>query len=300
MATHHVRHPSHHSKKSLPAHARPSRPASLSKRTHSHSGKGSPKIQHHKEFESEDEEDSMAVSFLNYCTVCEKQIITPSNAVLYCSEGCRKRDTEKSLVWSYDYSPPITPFGTFTFDENTFRDIVPQRSPTQPESKRSSCAFSDISFDDMTSSDEKSQHSNSEASRCLRKFQSTTSYSSDTVRPYRTRYNRASASHINFAVAPSLSHTPASSVSFSLPFTPATTRPLPPRTPQSSSYASKSIDLVTPMTAPSSPKMYSYKTPPISRTSTSIIEGEIIYAKSPVVSPSHASGSLGRLLTATQ
>lgn len=105
MATHHVRHPSH-SKKPLPAHARPSKPASLSKRTHSHGSKGSSKIAHQRDFDSEDDEESMAVSFLNYwyvvvtinsfclsciltlyrSTVCEKQIIVPSNTVLYCSE----------------------------------------------------------------------------------------------------------------------------------------------------------------------------------------------------------------------
>lgn len=153
----------------------------------------------------------------------------------------------------------------------------------------------------MTSSDERSQRSNSEASKHLRKFQSTTSYSSETARPYRPHYNRASASHISLANAPSLSHTPTSSVSYSLPYTPATARPLPPRTPYATHSSSKSIDLVTPVTAPSSPKMYSYKTPPISRTSTSTIEGEIVYAKSPVPSsPSVASGSLGRLLNATQ
>lgn len=154
----------------------------------------------------------------------------------------------------------------------------------------------------MTSSEERSQRSNSEASKYLRKFQSTTSYSIDTTRAHRPTYNRASTSHISLVNAPSLSHTPASSVSFSLPYTPALSRPLPPRTPQASFHApSKSIDLVTPMTTPSSPKMYSYKTPPISRTSTSTIEGEIVYAKSPVPSsPSVASGSLGRLLNAIQ
>lgn len=65
MATHHVRHPSHHSKKALPVHARPVRPASLSKRTHSY-GKSSSKVAHPTEVESEDEDESMAVSFLNY------------------------------------------------------------------------------------------------------------------------------------------------------------------------------------------------------------------------------------------
>lgn len=182
---------------------------------------------------------------------------------------------------------------------------MPQRSPTQPESKRSSCAFSDFSSDDNTpSSDETSQRSDSEASRYLRKFQAS-SYTTERVRPYRPRYSRASTSQVSFSTTPSLSHTPASSISYSLPYTPAypaptTSRPLPPRNnPHSSSYGSKSIDLVTPLTAPSSPKLYSHKTPPISRTSTSTIEGEIVYAKSPVPSLSAANGSLSLLISST-
>lgn len=301
MATHHARHPSHHSKKPLPVHARPSKPAPLSKRSHSYS-KSSHKAAHSRDLDlADDEEDSMAVSFLNYCTVCEKQIIVPSNTVLYCSESCRKTDTEKSLTYSFDhYSPPTTPFGTYSFDDFTFRDIVPQRSPTQSDSKRSSMAFSDISSDDNLHSDnEKSLRSNSDAFRYLRKFQSTT-YASETIRSSRPRYSRASASQMSVTAAPSLSHTPTSSVSYSLPYTPANTRPLPPRTnPHTSSYCAKSIDLVTPLTAPSSPKQYSHKTPPIMRTSISTIEGEIVYAKSPVPSPSTASGSLGQLLNST-
>lgn len=221
---------------------------------------------------------------------------------LTCTLSCKKKDTDKSLTYSYDhYSPPTTPFANFTFDDLAFRDIVPQRSPTQPDSKRSSCAFSDTSSDD--NSDDRYH---SEASAYLRKFQSTPAYSPDTVRQYRPRYNRASTSQYSFSAAPSLSHTPASSVSYSLPYTPAT-RPLPPRTKpsHSGSYGAnaKSIDLVTPLTAPSSPKSspksYSHKSPAISRTSTSTIEGEIIYAKSPVPEPSIASGSLGRLLAST-
>ena len=116
MATHHVRHLSHPSKKSQSAHARPSRP--LSKRLHSQ-GKAAPKPAASKEADLvyaadkhpdvDDDEDSMAVSFLNYwyvhthpprpccvrlqaltpcSTVCEKQIVVPSNTVLYCSERC--------------------------------------------------------------------------------------------------------------------------------------------------------------------------------------------------------------------
>ncbi|KAF1847505.1 uncharacterized protein K460DRAFT_374557 [Cucurbitaria berberidis CBS 394.84] len=306
-ATHHVRHPSHHSRKSVPAHARPSKPGPPSKRAHSHGTKASfNKSPHFTEAEGEDEDESMAVSFLNYCTLCEKQIIVPSNSVLYCSESCRKKDSEKSLTYSYDnYSPPTTPFANFSFEDLTFRDIVPQRSPTQPESKRSSCAFSDISSDDnLWSSDDRSQRSDSEASRYLRYFQASLSNAAETARPYRPRYTRASTSQVSFSAAPSLSHTPASSVSFSLPYTPAypppTSRPLPPRNnPHTSSYSSKSIDLVTPLTATASAKQYSHKTPPISRTSTSTIEGEIVYAKSPVPSLSAANGSLSRLMAST-
>ncbi|EUC38326.1 hypothetical protein COCVIDRAFT_86946 [Bipolaris victoriae FI3] len=299
MATHHVRHLSHQSKKSQPPHARPSRP--LSKRVQSHATKAASKVAPSKDADlavDDDDEDSMAVSFLNYCTVCEKQIVVPSNTVLYCSESCKKKDAEKSLNYYYDhYSPPTTPFANFTFDDLAFRDIVPQRSPTQPDSKRSSCAFSDVSSDDNT--DDRYQ---SDASKYLRKFQSAPTYAPDNMRAYRPRYNRASTSQYSTSAAPSLSHTPASSVSYSLPYTPATTRPLPPRTKPSrnGSYGGgKSIDLVTPVTAPSSPKSYSHKSPAVSRTSVSTIEGEIVYAKSPVPEPSVASGSLGRLLASS-
>ena len=173
---------------------------------------------------------------------------------------------------------------------------MPQRSPTQPDSKRSSCAFSDISSDDNLD-----DRYHSDASKYLRKFYSTPTPSSDAVRQHRPRYSRTSTSQYSSSAAPSLSHTPASSVSYSLPYTPATTRPLPPRTKSSrhGSYGGKSIDLVTPVTAPSSPKSYSHKSPAVSRTSISTIEGEIVYAKSPVPEPSVASSSLGRLLASS-
>ncbi|KAH6625696.1 life-span regulatory factor-domain-containing protein [Boeremia exigua] len=294
MATHHVRHPSHHSKKAHPNHPRPSKPAPLSKRSASHGRKAQSHTAQHREVVEDEDEDPMAVSFLNYCTVCEKQIIVPSNSVLYCSESCKKKDAEKSLTY-YDYSPPTTPFSNFTFDDLHFHDIIPQRSPTQSHSKRNSYASSEGSID------EDYHRSDSDASNYLRQFQNIAN-GTDTVRPVRPRYERASTSSANFSAAPSLSHTPTSSYSFSLPYTPYTqasnNRPLPPRT-HGSSYASKSIDLVTPMTGPSSPKQYWHKAPPVSRTSMSTIEGEIMYAKSPVPSLSPANGSLGLLLGTT-
>jgi hypothetical protein len=218
--------------------------------------------------------------------------------------SCRKKDNDKTVSYQADYSPPLTPFANFSFEDFHFRDIVPPRSPTQPRSQRSSCAFSELSSDDnMTSGDERLRKE-SEASKYLRQFQSATQSAAETtVRPTRPRYSRASTSQVTHSAAPSLSHTPASSISYSLPYTPST-RPLPPRkNPYSSSYASRSTDLVTPFTyatAPSSPPQYSLKTPPISRTSTGAAEGEIMYEKkSPVPSVSPANGSLKQLFATT-
>jgi hypothetical protein len=64
MGINHVRHSFHYSKKSLPA--RSSRPAPLSKRKQSHRSKGASKVVHYEEVETDEEEGSMAVSFLNY------------------------------------------------------------------------------------------------------------------------------------------------------------------------------------------------------------------------------------------
>ncbi|KAF2270222.1 hypothetical protein CC78DRAFT_574352 [Lojkania enalia] len=305
MATNHTRRPSSQTKKQLPAHARPTKPASLpSKRTTSLGvGKGGQKAaQHHKEEDLEDEE-VMAASFLQFCTTCEKQIIVPNNLVLYCSESCRKKDTQKSFDYSAE-SVPVSPFSNFSFEDLHFKDIVPPRSPTATRSQRSSCAFSELSSDDNAASGDERYRADSDASRYLRQFQAAAQTAETTVRLHRPRYNRASTSQATFSAAPSLSHTPASSISFSLPYTPST-RPLPPRTnPHSSSYGSRSIDLVTPFThattAPSSPPQYSLKSAAVSRTSTSAIEGEIVYEKkTPVPSVSPANGSLKQLFAST-
>ncbi|KAF1997103.1 hypothetical protein P154DRAFT_298641 [Amniculicola lignicola CBS 123094] len=293
MATHHTRHPSNQSKKQVAAHARPTRPPPLGKRTYS---SGASKKTAHRKEEDIDDEEVMATSFLQYCTTCEKQIITPNNSVLYCSESCRKKDDEKPLLYHLDHSPPPTPFSNFSFEDLHFGDIVPLRSPTATRSQRSSCAFSELSSDDNTTSVDEKLRMDTEASQYLRQFQSATS-AETTVRPYgRPRYNRASTSQTTFSAAPSLSHTPASSISFSMPYTPSC-RPLPPRTnPHSSSYGSKSIDLVTPFpyaaTAPSTPPQYSLKSAPISKTSMSTISGEFLYEKKnfiPNMSPANSS-----------
>ncbi|KAF2112660.1 hypothetical protein BDV96DRAFT_602047 [Lophiotrema nucula] len=302
MATHHTRHPSNHSKRPLPAHARPSKPAPLTKRSTSHgASKSVQKAALRKEEDLEDEE-GMATSFLNFCTYCEKQIVVPNNFVLYCSESCRKKDNEKAKP--QEWSPPLTPFGNWSMEDLHFKDIVAPRSPTAPRSQRSSCAFSEISSDDNTGSSDEKQRKDTEASWYLRQFQpaSQKGETTATVRQPRPRYNRASTSQATWSAAPSLSHTPASSISYSMPYTPST-RPLPPRTTNSSSYGSRSIDLVTPFsytsTTTASPPQYSLKTQPTSRTTTSAIEGEILYEKSPIPSMSPANGSLKQLFAST-
>ena len=233
---------------------------------------------------------------------------------LTCS-SCRKKDTEKEFIFPPDQSPPLTPYSqvsNLSIEDLHFRDIVPPRSPTQIRSNRSSCAFSELSSDDNVGYGDEKPKQEREASRYLRQFHSSSS-STDmtaTIRPRRPYYNRASTSHVTFSAAPSLSHTPASSISYSLPYTPST-RPLPPRTnPHSSSYTQKSIDLVTPLVypstapptaLPSSPRTNPYPAPPVAYTATSAstIGGEITYAKSPITSSSPANGSLGRLLAST-
>jgi hypothetical protein len=216
--------------------------------------------------------------------------------------SCKKKDTDKNFTYSYDYySPPTTPFVNLKFDDFTFRDIIPQRSPTQLESKRLSCAFSDISSgNNTTSSEEQYRRSDSEASKHFYNFQSST-YSTDIARLYRPRFSRSSSSQTSYSVPPSLSHTSASLVIYSLPCTPATTRTPSPRTKpvHSSSYSANLIDLVTSLTAPLKPKQYLYKSPAVSKTSASTIQGEIVYVKLPIPSQSVASGSLSRLLALT-
>ncbi|KAF2205290.1 hypothetical protein GQ43DRAFT_362749 [Delitschia confertaspora ATCC 74209] len=299
MATHQVSRPSAHSKRPLPAQARPSKSAALSKRANSHApSKAGAKAAQRKEEEFEDDE-SMATSFLQYCTTCEKQIIVPKNSVLYCSESCRKKDNEKALPYAIERSPPLTPFSSSNFDDSHFRDIVPRRSPTAPPSKRSSMVLSEMSSEDTTASGDENPIRDSEASRYLRQFHSTTVATDLSVRHHRPPYNRSSTSQATSSAAPSLSHTPASSVSYSMPFTPST-RPLPPRTnPHISSYGSRSIDLVTPFTianVTSSPPSYSLKSDPISTTSTGTAEGEILYEKKlPLPTSTPVNGSLKRL-----
>jgi len=58
--------------------------------------------------------------------MCERQITTPCNSILYCSEACRRKDSNKPLsaanIASTSHSPPSTP--------SSPRSILQPRTPT--------------------------------------------------------------------------------------------------------------------------------------------------------------------------
>jgi hypothetical protein len=79
-------------------------------------------------------DDFFGVSFQQYCSVCDKLI--PSNATLYCSSACRQKDsrTANSLpIFRTDITPPVSPSAATFYGEDpvpVVKDIVTQRSPS--------------------------------------------------------------------------------------------------------------------------------------------------------------------------
>ncbi|KAF4301265.1 life-span regulatory factor [Botryosphaeria dothidea] len=293
MATAHAHHrtPSH-PKRPSQSHPRVARPAPLKR-----AGKSQTKVPQRKDDDPED--DLMAASFLNFCTVCEKQIIVPNNSILYCSESCRKKDNTKTIT--FEPSPPPTPYTRYSFEDvSPSRDIIPPRSPTVAPAKRLSYGYSETS-DDETPEWTEEKPKESEATRYLRTF-SCTDMTAQRTRP---NYHRSSTSTVvsTTSTAPSLSHTPTSSVSISMPYTPSS-RPLPRRNPNGSSYGTRSIDLVNPFTAvavhpttaPSSLTQWSLKSGPSCQTSTGIAAGELeLFEKKIPNAASPSQGSLKQL-----
>ncbi|KAF2834376.1 hypothetical protein M501DRAFT_1009698 [Patellaria atrata CBS 101060] len=284
MASTYYSRPSVHSKKPNNSNARPSKPAPLTKKgLLPTTPKGKPVQQ------EEEDEDSMAVSFLQYCAFCDHQIIVPNNSVLYCSESCRRKDNTKVSLTSLnsDYSPPATPYSnysTFTFEDLPKRDIIPQRSPTSAHPFRTSMAFSESSEDEnVYPGDDSASRRDSEAARYLRQFQYSQGLTEASMRSSRPKLQRATTS------TPPLSHTPASTASISLPYTPATpySRPLPPRK-QGSSYGHRSVDLVVPFTSMSTTQLPSthnssvnLKSLATAKTSTGMGNDEMLAMQAP-------------------
>jgi hypothetical protein len=115
----------------------------------------------------------MSASFPQFCTMCEKQIMTPNVSLLYCSQHCRQRDTNKPLAdaetctllglmdppaaagaphWAAP-APPPPPGGArgSLVDDATAppADIVPRQSPT-PRLANSLCFASPYSLAELT------------------------------------------------------------------------------------------------------------------------------------------------------
>jgi life-span regulatory factor Ecl1 len=190
------------------------------------------------------ESDDDMASFPQFCTVCEKQIANPCSSILYCSERCRKKDTNKPLAdTSISTSPlshhktsrPVTPTQSSHDEFHSPRDIIPRRSPTLLTSNRFSytslssvaSGFSDAEpFDptvdqasETSTSAPTSQHwrspvpssrhahrrQDSEAARYLRQFQSASFIAEVSTRPSRRPKAQSRASTASIITMPSLS-----------------------------------------------------------------------------------------------
>ncbi|KAA6413700.1 MAG: hypothetical protein FRX48_02061 [Lasallia pustulata] len=58
--------------------------------------------------DDEVQDDGMATSFLQFCAMCEKQILVPNNSILYCSESCRRKDSSPPLTSTSTSNPYAT------------------------------------------------------------------------------------------------------------------------------------------------------------------------------------------------
>jgi len=228
--------------------------------------------------------------------------------------SCKEHDTRKRPTISSPPqfpSPPVTPFANISFEEQV-RDIVPRHSPTTPNAHRFS--YSEASSDENGYSEDERRPSlfrhDSEAARYLSQFQSTIGLDELVSRtPRRVTYH----SQASISAAPSLSHTPTSTASMSVPYTPST-RPLPRRNNPWGSYGTKSTDLVQPfasmtmttstkepVTAPSTfhQGSYSFKARPSTAAPSRgvVVEGELhSYEKLTTISSTPGHGSLKALL----
>ncbi|KAG8624542.1 hypothetical protein KVT40_007609 [Elsinoe batatas] len=277
-------------------HLKNTRPSTLkfSKGTHKSPPGSSKSIKRDSKADIEEDDWREMAGLPNYCTTCEKQIITPNASLLYCSEACRKKDGSRPLSACLDAGFP-SPSPTTTFDpSSTYADIVPQRSPTvlRPPS---------IASDDGSIFNRPGMsRADSEASKYLSQFLSTSS-GSPARRTPRSGYYRGqnTSSH---STLPSLSHTPNSMASPSSSYN-SVSRTAPNRPVYWNGqrhHSTRSIDLVMPVTAPASVHKAEGQASLRSHASTATafrcVEGELTYEKKPMAETSRqGSGSLKQL-----
>jgi hypothetical protein len=207
----------------------------------------------------------MAASFLQYCAMCEKQILTPSNAILYCSEACRRKDSCKplSLAAVSMASPTNTPPSSGSSSPHS---ILPPRTPTGTTSAAIGIpAGLHNAKADLDPTEWKPRlltRSNSEAFRYLSQFRREPTAAGGGVNDegggHRHLFSHCSTTSIASMTTPSLSLSQTPSTASSSLSTGAeydfNTRPLQSRrNPMYSASAgtTKSIDLVLPFVAPS-------------------------------------------------
>jgi len=206
----------------------------------------------------------MAASFLQYCAMCEKQIMTPSNAILYCSEACRRKDSCKPLslaavAMTSTNTPPMSA-------PSSPHSILPPRSPTGITSAAIAIPTGLHSAKaDLDPTEWKPRlltRSNSEAFRYLSGFhRSPTVVGGDTNDEgggHRHLFSHCSTTSIASMTTPSLSLSQTPSTASSSLSTGAeydfNTRPLQSRQNpiySASAGTTKSVDLVVPFVAPS-------------------------------------------------
>ncbi len=206
---------------------------------------------------------SLIIRRVPHSAMCEKQILTPNNSILYCSEACRRKDSCKPLALAAAAMSPTT--SPPTSAPSSPRPILPPCTPTGTSSV--SILSSRIPTDfhngksDLDPTEWKPKlhrRGESEAWRYLSQFhQSTSTVASDGQdgKAQRPLYSRGSTTSFISTTTASLSLTPttaASSLSTSAEYD-FNTRPLQSRhNPMYSASAgtTKGIDLVMPFVAP--------------------------------------------------
>ncbi|MCJ1383015.1 hypothetical protein MMC17_006128 [Xylographa soralifera] len=257
------------------------------------------------QLEKEDEDDDMAASFLQYCAMCEKQIIVPNNSILYCSESCRRKDGNKtstadSYLRGYKTTIPAfaEPMDAFSL---TTRSIVARRRPTVLSNEISKPPLLHHFKSDLDPTEWKPDaihRSTSEANSYLSQFHGSSPGVTKTRRP--ALNGRSTTSALMMAqTAPSLSHTPTTSMTSSegsiagtpYEFVASIDTSEGHGTLCSVSASTKTVEAVTPLVTDGSPLS------PIRESRASPIIGDLVYEKKWVPgSVEHVTGSLKKLL----
>ncbi|MCJ1307388.1 hypothetical protein MMC25_001034 [Agyrium rufum] len=114
--------------------------------------KAIPSVGEFHQLDCDEPDEDMATGFLQFCAMCEKQIAVPNNSILYCSESCRRKDsqtftpmtalssslsstsstslspTNSAFSMSYSCASPST--STSSISCSTSYPLVPPRQPT--------------------------------------------------------------------------------------------------------------------------------------------------------------------------